>query len=78
MTSKKKQNDLLGIITIKQNILSVHFRLVKPYLMDSQKGPWEIIWHAFLDRFGEGNYNIFVWGIVICNNSELFMNRIKA
>jgi len=39
-----------------------HFRWIKPFLTDSPKGPWELIWHAYLDTFGEDQYNTFVWG----------------
>ena len=39
-------------------------RWIKPHLTDSPKGPWELVWHAYLDYFGEDQYNTFVWGKV--------------
>jgi hypothetical protein len=81
MTGRKKENNLLRKnLQLNKTFLSVHSRLVKPYLTDSPKGSWEIIWHAFLDRFGDDNYNIFVWGIAATHNflrTELQLKLIK-
>jgi len=38
------------------------FRLLKPYVTDDPRGPWELIWHMFLDNVNDDPYTLFVYG----------------
>ena len=51
-------------VPFNHRLSGFNLRWIKPYLTDSPKGPWELVWHAYLDYFGEDQYNTFVWGKV--------------
>lgn len=51
-------------VTLNHRLSGFNLRWIKPHLTDSPKGPWELVWHAYLDYFGEDQYNTFVWGKV--------------
>lgn len=38
---------------------------MKPIFTESEKGPWEILWHKFLDTFGDDPYLVFVYGEIL-------------
>jgi len=38
---------------------------VKPWLTEDPRGPWEILWHGFLDTTTSDRYTLFVYGTVM-------------
>ena len=44
---------------------------MKPWLTEDPRGPWEILWHGFLDTTTSDRYTLFVYGKLIHLNQFL-------
>ena len=46
--------------------ITLYYRMIKPFFIDDTRGPWELIWHRFLDIANAYNladrYILYVYG----------------
>jgi len=68
--------DLQNFVYFFAPLVFIHLAAcsIKPYILDDERGPWEILWNKFIDVFGENKYSLFVWGTVIVTSGFYWMS----
>ena len=47
---------------INGHLVGTHFRMIKPLFTTNPESPWQLVWNAIVNLWGNDPYKLFVFG----------------